>query len=221
LLDLNSQLWDLNSQWSVVRCQLSGCEPRGWFGPGLPRGIATALLWSTRTHLGARLLNAGKRGGFFRAIGNFWIVRAGAISGPAWGDFRALALAGAWDRSSLTLRVSVERLGDTNRQRLNLRVTKLFSLRYNRLRLSVAYYHRGVTVRIDTDNLVKPIQDALIGLVYHDDQLVTHTFVSKTSIDGFYQIRGRSLVELTAFSQGDEFVYISVDQAPINEQTER
>jgi crossover junction endodeoxyribonuclease RusA len=90
-----------------------------------------------------------------------------------------------------------------------------------RLRLSVAYYHRGVTVRIDTDNLVKPIQDALIGLVYHDDQLVTHTFVSKTSIDGFYQIRGRSLVELTAFSQGDEFVYISVDQAPINEQTER
>ena len=87
-----------------------------------------------------------------------------------------------------------------------------------RLRLSVAYYHRGLTVRIDTDNLVKPIQDALIGLVYHDDQLVTHTFVSKTSIDGFYQIRGRSLVELTAFSQGDEFVYISIDQAPINER---
>jgi hypothetical protein len=28
----------------------------------------------------------------------------------------------------------------------------------------VAYYHDGETVRIDNDNLVKPIQDALNGV---------------------------------------------------------
>jgi Holliday junction resolvase RusA-like endonuclease len=34
-----------------------------------------------------------------------------------------------------------------------------------RLKFSVTYYHDGVSVRIDNDNLVKPIQDALNGLV--------------------------------------------------------
>jgi crossover junction endodeoxyribonuclease RusA len=87
-----------------------------------------------------------------------------------------------------------------------------------RLALTVNYYHLGANVRIDTDNLVKPIQDALIGLVYHDDRLVTRTIVSKASIDGFYQIRGHSLVELSAFSQGDEFLYIVVDLAPTHER---
>jgi crossover junction endodeoxyribonuclease RusA len=85
------------------------------------------------------------------------------------------------------------------------------------LRLAVVYYHPGESVRIDTDNLVKPIQDALIGLVYHDDRLITRTEVSKCSIDGEYRVRGRSLVELTAFSRGDEFVYISIDRARTNE----
>jgi crossover junction endodeoxyribonuclease RusA len=89
------------------------------------------------------------------------------------------------------------------------------------LRLAVAYYHPGERVLIDTDNMVKPIQDGLIGLVYRDDRQITHTFVSKTSIDGRYQIRGRSLVELSAFSKGDEFLYVLVDHAPTNESTIR
>ena len=37
------------------------------------------------------------------------------------------------------------------------------------LSFSLTYYHDGVSVRIDNDNLVKPIQDALNGLVYVDD----------------------------------------------------
>ncbi len=85
------------------------------------------------------------------------------------------------------------------------------------LRLAVVYYHPGESVRIDTDNLVKPIQDALIGLVYQDDRLITKTEVSKRSIDGEYRVRGRSLVELTAFSRGDEFLYILIDRARTNE----
>lgn len=89
------------------------------------------------------------------------------------------------------------------------------------LSLVVAYYHPGERVRIDTDNMVKPIQDALFGLVYRDDRLITHTAVSKTSIDERYRIRGRSLVELRAFSQGDEFLYILVDHVPVNESTIR
>src|SRR4051812_39162069 len=31
------------------------------------------------------------------------------------------------------------------------------------LKISVTYYHEGEAIRIDNDNMVKPIQDALIG----------------------------------------------------------
>ena len=48
-------------------------------------------------------------------------------------------------------------------------------------------YHEGESVRIDNDNMVKPIQDALIGLIYPDDRWITDTIVRKTSIDGFFQ----------------------------------
>jgi crossover junction endodeoxyribonuclease RusA len=82
------------------------------------------------------------------------------------------------------------------------------------LRISVSYYHRGLAVRIDNDNMVKPIQDALIGLVYQDDQLITDTTVRKTSIDGPFYVRGYSLTLLEALSKGDEFLHIVIDEAP-------
>jgi len=41
------------------------------------------------------------------------------------------------------------------------------------VRLTICYYHDRVAIRLDNDNLVKPIQDALNGLVYEDDRLIT------------------------------------------------
>ena len=78
----------------------------------------------------------------------------------------------------------------------------------------MTYYHEGQAVRIDTDNMVKPIQDALIGLVYNDDCWIIRTISQKMSIDGRFQIRGLSLVLLEAFSRGVEFLHITVDEAP-------
>jgi hypothetical protein len=83
-----------------------------------------------------------------------------------------------------------------------------------RLRIAVTYYHEGAAVSIDTDNMVKPIQDALIGLVYVDDRQITDTTVRKTSINGKFETRWQSLVLLTAFSRGDVFVYVVIDHAP-------
>jgi hypothetical protein len=85
------------------------------------------------------------------------------------------------------------------------------------LRIAVSYYHRGLAVRIDNDNMVKPIQDALIGLVYHDDRLITDMTVRKTSIDGLFRVRGYSRVLLEALSQGDEFLHVIIDEAPSHE----
>jgi Holliday junction resolvase RusA-like endonuclease len=85
------------------------------------------------------------------------------------------------------------------------------------LRIAVTYYHEEMGGRIDNDNLLKPIQDALIGLVYADDSLITDTVVRKTSIDGLFRVKGLSLVVLTALAKGDRFVHVVVDHAPNHE----
>ena len=46
--------------------------------------------------------------------------------------------------------------------------------------------------------MVKPIQDALIGLVYEDDRLITDTVVRKTSIDAPIRVRGYPIILLEA-----------------------
>jgi crossover junction endodeoxyribonuclease RusA len=85
------------------------------------------------------------------------------------------------------------------------------------LKITVSYYHEGKFARIDNDNMLKPVQDALIGLVYTDDQLITDTFVRKTSIDGLFRIRRESLVFLKALSRGEGFLHIVIDHAPSHE----
>jgi hypothetical protein len=80
--------------------------------------------------------------------------------------------------------------------------------------MTVVYYHDGEHVRIDNDNLVKPIQDALIGLIYQDDRLITGTTVRKTSLDGRFRVRRMSRVLADAFVDGREFLHIRVDEDP-------
>jgi Holliday junction resolvase RusA-like endonuclease len=84
--------------------------------------------------------------------------------------------------------------------------------------IMVTYYHEGESVRIDNDNLLKPIQDALIGLVYLDDRWITDTMVRKTSIEGRFRVRGFSMVLLEALSRGEQFVHIVVDRAPSHDK---
>jgi hypothetical protein len=82
------------------------------------------------------------------------------------------------------------------------------------LRITVTYYHEGPAIRMDNDNMVKPIQDALIGLVYNDDSQITDTSVRKTGIDGLFYVWGASMVLLEAFSRGTQFLHIKVEAAP-------
>jgi crossover junction endodeoxyribonuclease RusA len=82
------------------------------------------------------------------------------------------------------------------------------------LRIVVTYYHEGPAIRMDNDNMLKPIQDALIGLVYRDDKQLTDASIRKTDIDGRFRVRGASLVLLEAFSHGKEFLHIRIESAP-------
>lgn len=78
--------------------------------------------------------------------------------------------------------------------------------------LSIRYFYEGDTP--DVDNIIKPIQDALIGIVYVDDALVVQATSSKTDINSSFTIRGASSVILIAFAEGDPFVHIKVTEAP-------
>jgi crossover junction endodeoxyribonuclease RusA len=82
------------------------------------------------------------------------------------------------------------------------------------LMLTVVYYHERPAVRMDNDNLVKPIQDALIGLAYVDDRQITDTRVRKASIDGAFRVRHMSPVLAEGFVRGVEFLYVRVEEAP-------
>lgn len=82
------------------------------------------------------------------------------------------------------------------------------------LKISIKYFYDDASPRIDTDNMIKPIQDALIGLVYKDDSQIVHSEATKIDIDGKYMVRGMPLVLTRAFSAGNEFLYIVIDHAP-------
>ncbi len=82
------------------------------------------------------------------------------------------------------------------------------------LKITVVYYHDAVTVRLDNDNMLKPIQDALQGVVYANDAQITDTSVRKTNLDGQFTVRGMSRVLAEGFCRGTEFLYIKVEEAP-------
>jgi crossover junction endodeoxyribonuclease RusA len=82
------------------------------------------------------------------------------------------------------------------------------------LRITLLYFHEKSATRLDNDNLLKPIQDALSGLVYQDDGQITDSVVRKTRLDGRFDVRGISLILASGFSHNAAFVYTRVDDAP-------
>lgn len=64
----------------------------------------------------------------------------------------------------------------------------------------------------------KPIQDALIGLVYVDDRLITDTQIRKTDLNGSFKVRGMSRILAEGFCSGNEFLHIKVEDAPNHQE---
>ncbi|MEM6628269.1 MAG: RusA family crossover junction endodeoxyribonuclease [Bacteroidota bacterium] len=73
----------------------------------------------------------------------------------------------------------------------------------------VTYYYDGASP--DVDNIIKPIQDALVGIVYEDDDQVQETSARKRDLDGAYRIRGASPLVVQGFLNGVNFLHIKVD----------
>lgn len=80
--------------------------------------------------------------------------------------------------------------------------------------IKAVYYHEKGESGPDGDNLLKPIQDALNGLVYTDDALVVDCQVRRTRIDGRFQVCGMHPTTAAAFVRGVPFVQVIVEDAP-------
>lgn len=85
------------------------------------------------------------------------------------------------------------------------------------LKLIVVYYHDRPAIKIDNDNLIKPIQDAMNGHLYLDDAQIVDTVIRKTAFDGSFKVRRMSRILADAFVQGDEFLHIRIEAAPSHE----
>ena len=82
------------------------------------------------------------------------------------------------------------------------------------LKLTVVYFHEDTSVRMDNDNMLKPIQDALIGIVYRDDRQITDSVVRRTARAGAFRVLNMPSVVADALAWQAEFVYLRIESAP-------
>lgn len=66
----------------------------------------------------------------------------------------------------------------------------------------------------DSDNIVKPIRDALNGLIYVDDYQITDFVSRRRSLNGSFRVKGMSPTLAEGFCKGEEFLHILVEAAP-------
>lgn len=75
-------------------------------------------------------------------------------------------------------------------------------------------FHEGDKPSLDDDNMVKPIRDAPNKFVYDDDRQIRYSETLHVSIDAPIKIRKASKILLDAFSKGEEFLYVRIEDAP-------
>lgn len=63
---------------------------------------------------------------------------------------------------------------------------------------------------VDTDNIIKAIQDALIGLIYADDRLVTDVEAHRRPLTGTFDLTRCPPVLIQGLTTGAECVYVRV-----------
>ncbi len=83
-----------------------------------------------------------------------------------------------------------------------------------KLKCTIYNFHEGENPSLDDDNMVKPIRDALNGLVYDDDSQIRYSETIHICIDAPIKIRRASAILLAAYGKGDEFLYVRIDDAP-------
>jgi len=86
----------------------------------------------------------------------------------------------------------------------------------NDLRIKVTFYY-NVLPDFDSDNISKPICDALNGIAYRDDHQLADRIVKRRDMGKPYVFRGIDPELAVAIAEGEEFVYVEIDDANLGE----
>lgn len=86
------------------------------------------------------------------------------------------------------------------------------------LRVTITHYYdvepgheEGVP---DSDNIVKPVRDALNGVIYVDDYQITDFVSRRRSLNASFRVKGMSPVLAEGFCKGEEFLHVKIEIAP-------
>jgi hypothetical protein len=79
------------------------------------------------------------------------------------------------------------------------------------LKIHITYYH--IRAPLDVDNMIKPIQDALSGIVYVDDKLLTDTHGHRRDLSGAYKLQGLTPALAKGFMARTPFVHIRIEKS--------
>jgi len=77
---------------------------------------------------------------------------------------------------------------------------------------TVAYFYQSRP--LDTDNMIKPILDAIKGIVYIDDEQVVDVHAAVRAMHGTYDLSEVTNVLWQAIDAGEPFVYVRVRPLP-------
>jgi len=80
------------------------------------------------------------------------------------------------------------------------------------LHITITYYYENSPV--DTSGIVKPITDALIGLVYNDNSQIDELTLSRQDLYGSFRIPDFSPVLAEGFGRSHEFLHVKIDGLP-------
>jgi len=80
------------------------------------------------------------------------------------------------------------------------------------LTVTLVYFYQSPP--LDTDNMIKPILDAMKGIVYRDDCQVVDLHAAVREMSGSYDLTNVTNVLWLALDASDPFVYLHVDVVP-------
>jgi Holliday junction resolvase RusA-like endonuclease len=79
------------------------------------------------------------------------------------------------------------------------------------LKAVIINFYAGNEPSVDTDNMSKPILDALQGIAYVNDRQVVQSQLTHARLGGAYHIGGRRPVIVNALKAQAQFVYVSIE----------
>ena len=78
------------------------------------------------------------------------------------------------------------------------------------IRVTITFFYERLP-DFDTDNISKPICDALQGIIYNNDNQIMERNARRRDINGAYRLKGVDPAIAVAIAEGVEFISIKID----------